>query len=772
MPHRSVLSVLLFALLSISVDGAIIALGASHSCALLADGKMKCWGWNEMGQLGYGSNSPSFKLSPMEVSGVANVTDIALGGGHSCVMIVSGDVWCWGRNDYGQVGDGRADGSEQHIPTEVITNAMSIALGYHHSCAVLKGGKVMCWGWNERGQLGDGGTTDSNTPVEVSGIDNAISIALGGFDSWGGHSCAVLTDGKVKCWGWNERGQLGDGTTIQRTTPVEVSGIMNATSIALGSGHSCALLTDGKVMCWGYNIEGSVGDGSNVNRFSPVEVSGITNATSIAVGVGSVHSCAIMTNANVRCWGSNGNGQLGDGSSAYNSLIPVDVTGVSNATSIALGTSHSCTLLVSEKMMCWGLNELGQLGDGTTIDRTTPVEVFGLLSKPPPFANTDDLKEAVDACLAYDPTGIACCGLSYDSGCGDPSTARCGAAGCDEMPSWDTSSVTSMGDMFSLASAFNADISGWNTSSVTDMWQMFRGASAFNADISGWNTSSVTDMWGMFYEASAFNADISRWDVSSVTNMGHMFRGASAFNADISGWNTSSVTNMRQMFYQASAFNADISGWDTSSVTDMRQMFDGASAFNADISGWGTSSVTDMGWMFRGASAFNADISGWNTSSVTDMRQMFQDASTFNADITNWDTTLVGWNIFGWDTTLVGWNMFGSATVWLASYARRDGTSAATGPPSAWFRTAPFPPPAPSPPPIPPSPPMPPAPPTSPPPAPSPPPIPPSPPPTTTSPPPIPQSKSSTSTDNDSSATRYSVVTALVVSIIIQVQSI
>ena len=132
-----------------------------------------------------------------------------------------------------------------------------------------------------------------------------------------------------------------------------------------------------------------------------------------------------------------------------------------------------------------------------------------------PFANRADLDTAVNNCLVYDNTGVACCGSAHDSGCGDPSTARCGVAGCDEMPSWDVSSVTNMEWMFYSHIAFNADISGWNTSSVTDMRDMFYRASAFNADISEWDTSSVTDMQYMFEGASAFNADISGWDTSS-----------------------------------------------------------------------------------------------------------------------------------------------------------------------------------------------------------------------------------------------------------------
>ena len=176
------------------------------------------------------------------------------------------------------------------------------------------------------------------------------------------------------------------------------------------------------------------------------------------------------------------------------------------------------------------------------------VVLFVCRAEAVPFANGNDLKTAVDNCLVYDNTGVACCGLAYDSSCGDPSNARCGAAGCDELPSWDTSSVGNMDGLFEEASTFNADISEWDTSYVTDMGSIFRMASAFNADISEWDMSSVTSIEYMFERASAFNVDISGWNTSSVTYMGGMFEGASSFNADISGWDTSSVTDMGGMF--------------------------------------------------------------------------------------------------------------------------------------------------------------------------------------------------------------------------------
>ena len=162
------------------------------------------------------------------------------------------------------------------------------------------------------------------------------------------------------------------------------------------------------------------------------------------------------------------------------------------------------------------------------------VGVFVLGSEAAPFASKSDLQTAVNRCLVFDPEGAQCCGESYDSNCTDPATARCGVAGCDEMPSWDVSQVTDMFQMFLQASAFNADISRWNTSSVTNMGYVFFGAKAFNADISGWDTSSVTDMSAMLYGASAFSADISVWDTSSVTDMAVMFFGAERFSAHAS----------------------------------------------------------------------------------------------------------------------------------------------------------------------------------------------------------------------------------------------
>ena len=300
------------------------------------------------------------------------------------------------------------------------------------------------------------------------------------------------------------------------------------------------------------------------------------------------------------------------------------------------------------------------------------VVLFVCGSEATPFANENDLRSAVVACLDYDPTGIACCSVTHDANCTSVvvEDRRCGAAGCDEVPDWDTSSVTDMGGMFNSASAFNADISGWDTSLVTDMGIMFQGASAFNADISGWDTSSVTSMYRMFFEASAFNADISGWDTSSVTVMQGMFYGASAFNADISGWDTSSVTNMGDMFWGTTAWQASYARLDVGGSSsdgppsawyrvpfandiDLKDAVDACLAYDPtgiaccskthdascdssnvadrrcgvagchEIPMWNTSSVTYMGYMFYSASTFNADISGWDTSSVTDMGYMF-----------------------------------------------------------------------------------------------------------------------------------------------------
>ena len=187
---------------------------------------------------------------------------------YSCSLLSDGTVKCWGLNGFGQLGDGTSNSSFVPVLVTGISNAISIAAGYSHTCAVLSDGTVKCWGWNGYGQLGDGtGSYQSNVPVLVTGISNAISIAAGN-----GHTCAVLSDGTVKCWGWNGSGQLGDGTSNSSNVPVLVTGISNAISIAAGNGHTCAVLSDGTVKCWGWNFYGQLGDGTGNPSYVPVLV--------------------------------------------------------------------------------------------------------------------------------------------------------------------------------------------------------------------------------------------------------------------------------------------------------------------------------------------------------------------------------------------------------------------------------------------------------------------------------------------------------------------
>jgi alpha-tubulin suppressor-like RCC1 family protein len=345
-----------------------VSAGSSHSCAVLSSGAVQCWGNNDTGQLGNGSTTTS--TIPVNVSGISKATSVSAGYVHSCAVLSSGAVQCWGNNDSGQLGNGTTANSTIPVTVAGISNATTITVGHAHTCALLGSGATQCWGNNAAGQLGNGTTTTSNSPVAVTGISDATSISAGYA-----HTCALLSSGTVQCWGANNVGQLGNGTTTNSNIPVSVSGISNAISISAGGGHTCAVLSSRAVKCWGNNGDGQLGnDKFGQSTSSPVVVSGISNASSVSTG--QYHSCAVLSSGAVQCWGDNSYGRLGINSSTSFSGIPVTVNGIANATSVSAGYSHSCAVLSSGAVQCWGDNFIGQLGNGTT-DSAFPGQVLG-----------------------------------------------------------------------------------------------------------------------------------------------------------------------------------------------------------------------------------------------------------------------------------------------------------------------------------------------------------------------------------------------------------
>ena len=343
--------------------------GNSHMCVLVAGGTVKCWGYNVFGQLGDGSFSD--RQLPVVVAGLTNVAAVSNGDHFSCAVITGGTVKCWGYNGYGQLGDGTDVTRTAPVSVTNLTNVVSISLGYAHACAIITGGTVKCWGANYSGQVGDGTLSNSNTtPTEVTGLTGAQSLSLGNL-----HSCAVITGGAVKCWGDNTLGELGDTTNISSSTPVAVSGLSGVLSISAsrpyGGSHTCAVITGGTMKCWGKNAESQLGDGSLINRNTPVLVPGLTGVSSVSSGY--QHTCVVLTDGTARCWGNNEYGQLGDGT-ITNRAAPVAVSSLTGAASISSGNMHTCALLADTTMKCWGGSSYGQLGDGMGW-ATSPVNV-------------------------------------------------------------------------------------------------------------------------------------------------------------------------------------------------------------------------------------------------------------------------------------------------------------------------------------------------------------------------------------------------------------
>jgi alpha-tubulin suppressor-like RCC1 family protein len=341
---------------------ASIAAGGSEGCATTTAGIAFCWGANGYGQLGDGTRRDRYV--PVAVSGLGSgVRAMSPGAAHSCALTVAGGAKCWGWNLYGQVGDGSNEGIRL-TPVEVagLSSGVAEVSAGGSTCALTTAGAVKCWGPNRYGQLGDGTKTDRRTPVDVSGLSSGVRAISAGAD----HACALTLAGGVKCWGRNAYGAIGDGTHQNRLTPVDVTGLTSGvTAVASGSDYSCALTDGGGVRCWGDNVIGELGDGTTTNRKTPVDVRGLsTGVSAIAVGP---PSCALLDTAAVLCWGWRSH------------KVPYAIPGLAaGAQAIAAGAGYfACALVAGGGIKCWGNNFSGQLGDGTGESHDTATSVVG-----------------------------------------------------------------------------------------------------------------------------------------------------------------------------------------------------------------------------------------------------------------------------------------------------------------------------------------------------------------------------------------------------------
>jgi alpha-tubulin suppressor-like RCC1 family protein len=343
----------------------------------MTEKRLKSWGNNRSGQLGDGTWT-DFRTTATTVLGLtsAEVVKIAAGGGgpttgHGLALLTDRTVQSWGANGSGQLGDGSV--FSHNAPGEVVnlSNATDIAAGGSHSLALLADHTVVAWGRNHHGQLGNGTNSDSSVPVRVEGLNKVIAIAAG-LD----HGLALREDGTVWAWGRNHKGQLGDGTDNARNVPAPVNDLAGVTRIAAGADHNLALAgppgNGGVVMAWGDNTTGQLGDDSTTTRHTPVKTRDTWSGEVSHLAAGAGHSIAVTGNdRTLHAWGRNTAGQLGDGTTTHRTT-PVPVPGLTGVHLVAAGREHTIVLLGDNTVRSWGANGSGQLGNGTTTDSATP----------------------------------------------------------------------------------------------------------------------------------------------------------------------------------------------------------------------------------------------------------------------------------------------------------------------------------------------------------------------------------------------------------------
>ena len=341
-----------------------LSAGLVHTCEVRDDASAACWGNNEYGQLGDGTQEN--RSSPTPVLQLTDVRAIAAGGAHSCAIHGSPPtISCWGWNNYGQLGSGLepSEPSLQPVTVSVEARPLAITTGEWHTCALLQGGSVACWGENRYQQVGienpQGDHDTQLTPALVSGLTDARAVSAG----WH-HTCAVLGKSRsVACWG-------DDRLSVNGFSPVPVEGVAGVVALSAGGDATCAVGDDGLAACWGYNAFGQLGNGAIEDRATPVPVLGVAGLQDVSIAEGrdwgnggsGGHSCAVSAMGYVFCWGLNDSGQVGV-PAGETELTPVRVPDVFPATAVSVGEKHSCAWLREGGFRCWGSDEFGQLGD-------------------------------------------------------------------------------------------------------------------------------------------------------------------------------------------------------------------------------------------------------------------------------------------------------------------------------------------------------------------------------------------------------------------------